>query len=286
MNRRAFLAGGTAAASLALPTPALVQTITALSGVDLTPAAGRVYTFLGPSGAGKTTIIHMLPGKIGLSIGTDDSVIVDLTGREIYVNDLGTYTGLGKMMSELRKQMGLPEKPPAGAASSASSGTGDAELDALYHGIPQAMLPALRENIKNLPRQKQIQTLTLMRQQMGLPKAAVGAAAGSVTGPVLGPAGRTDVMDGLEISEVAAGEDIVWVADPAKIDGGQIFVDQMSDMSVLIREIMAGVDEPKESLLNIDRLGGFPMRIILKDGEVLNYAGSKSQVIDLTSIMK
>ncbi|MEM6663529.1 MAG: ATP-binding cassette domain-containing protein [Pseudomonadota bacterium] len=282
MKRRSLLGAALAATVVAASTPVMAQS-GALAGLDLSVREGWTYSFLGPTGAGKTTTISIITDLVGISIGTEDAAIVDLGGGEIYVNDRGNYIGLGAQMAQARKQMGALGQVAGGAAAPAS--TGDAELDAYYQGFPAAMVPSLRDQMSKLPKAQQIQTLAMLRQQMGLPAVQAGGAGSAAKATRsdggFGPTGRTDTIDGIAVREVNAGQDTVWVADPATIDGGAEFVDQMSATGALFRKIMDGFDQPDESILNIDRLGGFPIRIITVDGDVINYAGSMVGPVDM-----
>lgn len=61
------------------------HTKTVLNGIDFTIPDGEIFGLLGPSGAGKTTIIKILTGQLGFDKGSVkilDKGVGDLTGED------------------------------------------------------------------------------------------------------------------------------------------------------------------------------------------------------------
>ena len=100
------------------------QTITALEGVSFEPMQGEVFTFLGPSGQGKTTTIGILAGYVVFNEGTPDQVIADFGRGDIYVTSGGDILSLKAM-----RQQFAPTMPTAPAAPA----TGDLDAELRFH---------------------------------------------------------------------------------------------------------------------------------------------------------
>ncbi|MGN0246448.1 MAG: ABC transporter ATP-binding protein [Lachnospiraceae bacterium] len=78
------------------------DTKTVLNGIDFTIPDGEIFGLLGPSGAGKTTIIKILTGQLGFDKGSVkilDKEVGDLTGEDkkqigIMMDQFGLYERL------------------------------------------------------------------------------------------------------------------------------------------------------------------------------------------------
>lgn len=74
--------------------------LTALDGLDLTVATGRIYGLLGPNGSGKTTLIRSLAGLIRADAGTV-TVLGRTPGAAIAAGLIGYMTQAAALYGEL-----------------------------------------------------------------------------------------------------------------------------------------------------------------------------------------
>lgn len=153
MLRRVFLA-----ALLALGGAPLFADVElkALDSVDFDlPAKGAyITTFLGPSGAGKTTTVSVISGLVSINPGQDGALYADLTARKIWVADDkgGRFVDLGEAM---RRGGGLRE----------ASGGANAALDEAFAKLEAQLV----EMLKDVPEDQRPAVEEAARKAMGLP---------------------------------------------------------------------------------------------------------------------
>jgi len=235
------------------------------------------YEFIGASGTGKTTLIKVLvsdldkPSRISLNHGQDGAVYGHLNDRKLFVVDEKNKSvmDVGEMMAAYR--------------SSGLAGTGSQpvpELDAAQDLLREK----LEEMLAQMPKSQRPAMRKILEQQLGVKSK---------------PTKKPTTNAGLEVTETGevrfenaveqhlivisvGGEPVseVWVTDPANIDGGQIMVDAMAELSDLFDELVgdamiagknkdAGMDT-FEFARQLARLNKFPiMTTDLEDDETI-----------------
>lgn len=250
----------------------------AVLALAATPAAaepGNVYTFLGPTGAGKTTTIAVLTSMVLINDGTGDLVVADRRSRKLYV------TGPDGSLMDAASMM--PRGAVAASAPAVPSGGDPVEdIDAYLAGFPDAMKDQIKAQIALLPRNQQIQLLNTLRGQMGLAAIQPGALAAQQPArkaSPAGPTGNTGMLGTYPVREIAASGDMIWVTDVGNVREGAAFVEGMTDFSSIMRELTAGLPIQNSSMFQVGELGGFPIRIMTADGDVIDFAGVETRDI-------
>lgn len=237
--------------------------------VDLTVAKGETFSFVEPSGAGKTTTISILPGYLVVNGGTRDEMIADLSGGDILVNDNGRYVSLKDMRARHGGTMPAVPKPKAGGAT-------DPEIEALLDGFPEVMKDQLRARFGKMPKAEARRALNLVRGQMKLPPVAAGAkkeVKAATDDRAVRRSGRTDTKLGYAVAEVFAAGDQIWVTDPANVPGGAAFLAAMTEFGALHGTLTKGLPVQDSSFFRMGEIGGFPIVIMAKNGEVYQFDG-------------
>lgn len=231
---------------------------------------GRTFTFLGPQGQGKATTISLVTGLVVINSGTSDEVIGDLVDRDIIVQG---PDGSPMSMRDMRGAFS-PATPSGGTGS--PSGDLDAELDALFDGMPVAMKRQLKAQFATIPREDAMKAIQLIRGQMNLPPVDLGSIpARPVSGAQV--TGNSRSHKGLELREVRLAGDRIWVADASAIPNGVAFVEAMTEFSALFTEISEGLPTQDASILRIGELGGgFPYIVETASGELFEYSGTET----------
>lgn len=261
--------------SLCLSLFAVSLSAQVLDGVSLQPVEGRVFSFVGPSGAGKTTMMIGVAARF-ISIGQDeDQIIADLDKRDIFARDPG-----GGLIS--LRQMTERFAPAAGATGAVAPSTGsekvtdaDAEFEALLEGLPAPLKAQLKAQFEALPRDQAIMALSVLRSQMGLPSVAPGNLPKAAPTKGVVKTGATQTLNGLELHEYIAAGDRIWAVDSSKIESGAALVQGLVEFGALYREISRGLPVDDSSFFQIGELEGrAPYLVQTEDGKSFTYAGT------------
>ena len=242
-----------------------------LKPTDFIPAQGQRFTFLGPSGVGKSTVITVLARHVVLGDG-DDQMIADRVNRDIYTpGPDGDFISMREMTAQFTG---------GGAASGSTSGASDitdpdAEFEALFEGLPPTMKRQLRAQFQQLPRDQAIMALRVMRGQMGLPTIDPGQLPQRAAPKAAERTGNTEKLDGTVLHEYLVAGDRIWAVDPDQMEGGEKLIEGLVALGDIFKELSAGLPTEDSSFFRIGELDGrAPYRVMTADGEVFTYLGT------------
>ena len=265
---KAFISLTVAALFAAWATIISAQT---LDGISFEIQPGKQFTFLGPQGSGKSTLIQVTAGFISVGEGRD-LIFADLDRRDIYApGPAGGLMSMREMMARFANTNGAVQQGTGGDGASVDDP--DAAFDALLDGLPPTMKRQLRAQFQALPRDQAIMALQVLRGQMNLPAVDLNTVPQNTT-PVSGveKTGNTQDLNGLTLHEYIAAGDRVWAVDADRMDGGAQLVESLAAMGEIFNEISEGLPVEDSSFFRIGELDGrAPYHVMTQDGESFTY---------------